>query len=280
MKKILIATDLSPRSDRALERALAIGKQLGAEVVALHVVDDGLPGEIAERQQRHAEQAIRAMVAGLAGQPTSHFSVTTVRGKDYAEVLAHAEVLGAELLIIGTHRYKSRDLVAGTTAERVIRLGACPTLVVRERVAGPYASILAPVDLSVHSRRALEVAVAIAPGSRLHLLHAYDAALRTSLPAETREAIARGEEKRFRSMIEHELKEVCRKLPAGTSKPELTLRRGSVLEALREEASRVNPDLVAVGTHGRTGAARDYLGSVAEAILVDPPTDLLIAKAW
>ncbi len=279
MKKILIATDLSPRSDRALERALAIGQQLGAEVVALHVVDDGLPGEIAERQQRHAEQAIRAMVAGLAGQPPSHFGVTTVRGKDYAEVLAHAEVMGAELLVIGTHRHKSRDLVAGTTAERVIRLGACPTLVVRERVAGPYASILAPVDLSVHSRRALEVAVTIAPGGRLHLLHAYDVTMRTALSAETSEAIVRGEEKQFRAMIEHELVDVRRHLPPGTGKPELTLRRGSVLEALREQVLRINPDLVAVGTHGRTGAARDYLGSVAEAILSDPSTDLLIAKA-
>ncbi len=48
MKRLLIATDLSPRSERALARGLRLARQHGAELRVLHVVNDALPAYLAE----------------------------------------------------------------------------------------------------------------------------------------------------------------------------------------------------------------------------------------
>ena len=45
MKTILVATDFSPRSDRALRRAILIARRQGATLVLAHVIDD-------DRQER------------------------------------------------------------------------------------------------------------------------------------------------------------------------------------------------------------------------------------
>jgi nucleotide-binding universal stress UspA family protein len=279
MHKILVATDLSSRSERALERALLLAQELSAEVAALHVIDEALAPDIASAQERHATQMIRRIAAAAPGGDRN-LEVRTVLGQDYAELLAHCDKMGAELLVIGTHRHRTRAELRGTTAERLIRFGTLPVLVVQDRVSGPYRTVLAPVDLSVHSRRAIEIAAGLAPKGDIHLLHAYEITPRHAFPAETREAIAREEEKQFRKMIERELRLLGQALPRGMAPGRLTLRHAPVVDAVREEARQLKPDLIALGTHGRTGAARDYLGSVTEAILADPPADLLIVRAW
>ena len=42
MRKFLMATDLSPRSDRALERAVMLAREHDARLTIVHVVDEVL----------------------------------------------------------------------------------------------------------------------------------------------------------------------------------------------------------------------------------------------
>jgi len=42
----------------------------------------------------------------------------------------------------------------------------------------------------------------------------------------------------------------------------------------------IKPDLLAIGTHGRSGVARAMLGSVAASLLAAPPCDILVVRAW
>ena len=51
MKRLLIATDLSSRSELALARALRLTRQHGAELRVCHVVDDALPAHLVEAQK-------------------------------------------------------------------------------------------------------------------------------------------------------------------------------------------------------------------------------------
>ena len=48
MKRLLAATDLSERSDRALQRAVAIAGQHSAALEILTVVEDALPAPLLE----------------------------------------------------------------------------------------------------------------------------------------------------------------------------------------------------------------------------------------
>ncbi|NBB82898.1 MAG: universal stress protein, partial [Alphaproteobacteria bacterium] len=58
------------------------------------------------------------------------------------------------------------------------------------------------------------------------------------------------------------------------------VRIGGVVQAVAAAAERFSPDLLVVGTHGRTGVAHALLGSVAGTLLADPPVDVLAIRAW
>ena len=58
--KVLVATDLSARSDRAVERAVILAKQTGAALTILHVVDADLPSRITDRLRDDAGSLISA----------------------------------------------------------------------------------------------------------------------------------------------------------------------------------------------------------------------------
>src|SRR4030066_2328266 len=71
-------------------------------------------------------------------------------------------------------RGELKDWLLGTTAERVVRKGDRPVLVVKRPPEGPYRHVLVAVDFSDTSHRALALAAHLAPGAHLTLLHAYE----------------------------------------------------------------------------------------------------------
>ena len=53
-----------------------------------------------------------------------------------------------------------------------------------------------------------------------------------------------------------------------------------MVDTITRAVERFAPDLLVVGTHGRTGVAHALLGSVAGTLLADPPVDVLAVRAW
>ena len=62
--------------------------------------------------------------------------------------------------------------------------------------------------------------------------------------------------------------------------PRRIVKQGEAVAVLRDEVSNLRPDLLVFGTHGRVGLSHMLIGSVAEAILNQPPCDFLVVKAW
>ena len=78
------------------------------------------------------------------------------------------------IIVVGAHGAQFiKDLLVGTTAEKVVRKGDRPVLVVKRPVHGPYRRVLVAMDFSEQSRKALELGLRLAPGAKFHLLHAY-----------------------------------------------------------------------------------------------------------
>ncbi len=122
--------------------------------------------------------------------------------------------------------------------------------------------ILSPTDFSSCSRRALQYAcmLATALGAELHLLHAVlfgePAGADAEGTASTGELLARE--------AEHLRAE------AGSTALDLRQveRRGySPGVVILEYAAEINAELIVLGTHGRRGAARLLVGSVAEEVI-------------
>ena len=79
MRSILIATDLSARSDRALERAVNLACDRGGELTIVHVVDEDLPASLADAQQKAAESVLSQISCSvLAVKPPDFVTPVTL----------------------------------------------------------------------------------------------------------------------------------------------------------------------------------------------------------
>ena len=282
MKTLLLATDLSARSDRAFARAVSLAQNLDAKLTIVHVVDEGLPASIADAQEDLARQVIQDQVDELSTGAAPLFSIEVVFGRAYTDILEVSERLDAELIVLGIHRDgKVKDMYRGTTAERVIRAGNCPILVVKDRSAEPYKKVMIGVDFSVYSRRAIEFAVKFVADGEFHLVHAYDVPFRGFLSGENiRQEISKQHQMQFQKMLDEEMEAFLAGLGEEAPKFEQVMQEGTVNEVIHQQIRRLDPDLLVIGTHGRTGVAHAFLGSVAEGLLANPPCDVLAVKAW
>lgn len=282
MKSILMATDLSARSDRALDRAVRLAHDHGADLTVVHVVDEDLPASLADAQEAAAKQAVRQHTNALTAGDGPQISIEVVFGRAYVDILDMSEKVGAELIVLGVHREETvKDMFRGTTAERVIRAGNTPVLLVKDRVGGPYQRIMVGVDFSVYSRRAVEFAIKFVPSGEFHLVHAYDVPFKGFLHGHgTRQEVSKQHEVQFQEMIEEEIAAFLSTIEAKAPKLERIMRQGLVRDVIHRQVDELKPDLLVVGTHGRTGVAHAFLGSIAENLLSDPPCDVLAVTAW
>lgn len=282
MKTILAASDLSARSDRALARAALLAVQHQAKLVAVHVVDDQLPAALADRQLEDAAQLLRAALAALPASAGFSSEVRVVLGDHYQSILAEAETSGADLVVIGQHRKDILlDLFRGSTGERIIRFGNRPVLVVKSAATRRYVSMLAAVDFSPPSRRAIEVAVTFAPDADVKLVHAFDIPFRGLLfGGASMEQLAKKHQQQFQEMVEAQTREFLATLSTPIALRQVIAREGSPEATVLAVAEETRSDLLVVGTHGRSGLGRALLGSVAEGLLAKAPCDVLAVRAW
>jgi nucleotide-binding universal stress UspA family protein len=282
MKKILIATDLSARSDRALERALALAREHAAELTIVHVVDADLPASLADAQETAAQEVIRGHVDTVTAGNGPSISIKVVFGRAYVDILEVSEQAEAELIILGMHREDAfKDMFRGTTVQRIIGASNVPVLLVKDQASGPYRRVMVGVDFSIYSRRAVEFAVKFVPNGEFHLVHAYDVPFKGFLYGQgTRREVSKRHRVQFQQMIDEEMATFLASLEAKAPKLERVMQEGTVREVILRQIGRLKPGLLVIGTHGRTGVAHALLGSVAEDLLRDPPCDVLAVKAW
>jgi len=280
MKKLLMATDLSARSDRALQRAVALAQQLGARLEVIHIVSDSAPISIAEQYEASARTIIEQLLASLPSAADVKPEISIVRGHDHDEILRHSEEAGAELIVLGITRHTAYELFRGTTAERIIRIGILPVLLVKDPVAQAYERVLVATDNSPASRRALECAAAIAPNAEFHLLHTVHVPFKGLLDSESQAQLRQDQEQKFKEALEKDIRAHAQKLGKGGLRITFHVEEGDVLAVVRNQAAELKPDLLAIGSHGRSGLRHAIIGTVAGNLLSDPPVDVLVTKGW
>lgn len=271
MKRILVATDFSERSDRAIRRAVLLAKSSGAALTLAHVVDDDQPARLLRAAKEAAEalldeqsQALRD-VDGLA---CDHLLFT---GDPFDKLVAAVKDRDPDLLVIGPHRRRLlRDVFVGTTAERTIRASNKPVLMANGVPGGPYRHILIAVDLSECSADAVRAVqgLGLARRAKISVLHIYEAPhtghmVRASLTKDEIKGYMKDEEKRADAVLSTFL----RSLDLEPDNRLLELALTSTADCIHAAASEVAADLVVVGTRGHGGMTKFLLGSVAEGVL-------------
>ena len=180
---IVAATDLSECSERAARRAARIAQQHHAEMHLLHVVRPldlyaGLtlgPDEFGQHDQdlQHEEQSrVDAMASSLSGEFGIRIHPVTRLGRAHTEIAAYAQSVSADLVVAGARGESTlMDLIMGSTASRLLRLAACPVLIVRKPADAPYRRVLAAVDFSPVTASVVSHALSLAGGATVEALH-------------------------------------------------------------------------------------------------------------
>ncbi len=141
-----------------------------------------------------------------------------------------------------------------------------------------YKRILIPLDGSILSEAVLPHAETIAKvmGAEIVLLHVIPSiAPEFSVPplASTLNAFqdAQAEMKSY-------LKGMCLKLEKGDLRVTYLIREGAIAETILEVAELMRADIIAMSTHGRTGAERLLLGSVTEQVVHHSPLPVMVIR--
>jgi nucleotide-binding universal stress UspA family protein len=136
IRRLLVATDLSPDTTPLLGAAADLAQQCSAELVVLHVVS---PDEFREIRQTvvigldeylaNQRTQLRDAFAHAAGEVAGvRFEV--MEGEPVSDmILSAATRVGADMIIMGTHgRSGLRRAIVGSVAEEVLRRATVPVL--------------------------------------------------------------------------------------------------------------------------------------------------------
>lgn len=190
IRRILCPIDFSEASRAAFDEAAAIAEWLGAAITAVHVLSPppviegplmfaALPaGAVSDTSASRAQRALDEYVRPLRDRGLKVDALVLEDSDVERRLLAIAESLHADLVVIGTHgRTGVEWLIVGSVTDKILRHATCPILIVppsaTRRARAPFTRLLCPIDFSDASLEALRfVARFAAPGNaRLTLLH-------------------------------------------------------------------------------------------------------------
>ena len=138
--------------------------------------------------------------------------------------------------------------------------------------------VLVPIDFSTTADRALEYAIALAQQlqARLTLLHVLD------LTPVTMEEMTAGVAATYLDDLEtdaqHLLQASRERVQRAGLQGESLLVQGTPTQTIVDTAGEQGVDLILMGTHGRTGLAHVFLGSVAEHVVRQGPCPVLVVR--
>ena len=273
---ILHPTDLSESAKPALEVAARLAHNHGARLIVLHVVAPPVVyGEMGASfpilDMKETLEAERIRLEGVTAGSGAECRV--VEGTATDAILDFARNEPCDLIVMGTHgRGGVARLLFGSVAADVLRRSPCPVLAVKPpgshqpHKAGEAAAavvpgaaarplfpiILHPTDFSERSRRAFDFACTLARGGgQVIVLHVFEMVHVAS--------------EGYEQALHERLRELEYDDPS--VRVEYKLCEGDSASEIIREAATSNCDLIALGTHGRTGLDRFRAGSVAEAVL-------------
>ncbi|QXE89061.1 universal stress protein [Geomonas subterranea] len=283
-KHILVPMDGSKLAEAALPAARFMAEKLDAQVTLFHVVEKDAPSQVHGQKHLTGSQEAHAYLQEVArtwfqGIPKVechvHESETTLVSES---IVAHAAELGHDLVVMCSHgRGKAFHLLFGSIAQKVIAGGTLPVLITHPDENGeppPFCccQILLPLDTDPEHEKGLPVVKSVARicNADLHIttvIPTYE-----SLPPEEKvtartlpATVARMLDLEARDASEH-LAGVVQELVREGIHASAHVLRGDPAETIARAAQEAKIDLMVLPTHGKTGMAAFWTGSVAHGI--------------
>jgi nucleotide-binding universal stress UspA family protein len=283
-RRILFATDLSARCDRALDRSVALANAWRAELLVVHVLEQPEDLHDARLQQRlpswrqpiDTATLVREQIRQDMLPATVNFGEVIEQGEPAHAILRTAQSYACELIVTGLARDETLGRFSvGGTVKRLLRRSDVPLLVVRGRARSHYQRIMVGTDFSDCSRHALQTALQLFPDQRLTVFHAYDA-------PHVRFA---GNPGALQQAYGNMTAEVCDDFLQTSGIPverraaiDQLVEPGSPRRLIHQYARDRGVQLIVLGTHGRGALTELFIGSTTREILASLPCDALVVR--
>lgn len=291
--RVLIPTDFSPQADDAVRIVKPLPLPSGSTVRVVHALEPFVevatlnPPAIRVFAEAAAAQVDRELAEVVARLRAPGRSVETahVFGRPADALVEEAERSKADLIVMGSRgRRAIKSALLGSVSAEVVDRAPCPVLIARgpslhrvilaedgSETAAAGARLLASAPaLSDLEIRVVSVVDAPFPS----MVAGSDAAMASysaiqtyydSLPG-LREATAKIAQERAAALGAAGI--------AATSE----VREGDAAAQLIAAAVDARADCIVIGSHGRTGVTRLFLGSVARSVLFNAPCSVLIVR--
>lgn len=127
MKKpvYLVPLDFSPVSIEALRTALGLAKRNNGSVLAIHIV--------AKKSERdEARDQFKQIIQSLSTEEQAILDSKVLIGGIYEDIAKTAEIIGASLIVMGTHGAKGMQKLFGSHALRLVSSTGTPFVILQE----------------------------------------------------------------------------------------------------------------------------------------------------
>jgi len=279
METIVIGVDFSEAADAAAQWTTRYFAPDG-DVRLVHVLDIEHPPRflagrypprerLFEGMRQSVEKRLGDLAATLVSRSGASRRVETEmrHGRPPEELVEAARAASADLIAIGEHGQRPgvcRSL--GSTAERLVRVSPVPVLVAKLMVRSKPSRILVPIDDSETATTALGWGLFLARrfGADLTVLHVLSLTILAHLHLVSPPSKA--------DRVEHEVEESARNWIRGLlnelgGSAEILIACGEPRYEVFAAATRLDAELIVVGSRGSGGVARTVLGSVATAVM-------------
>ena len=280
LENILVAHDFSKSSQNVLESAIELAKIFQSTIIPIHVLPDDIMNEkVRSLLNETAMHKLQEAANLIEREGVAVKKPLLMVGIPYEAITRAAIDTNSNLILVGSGETQKGDTFRlGTTAERVIQKSEKPVFVIKEGALLNVHHILCPVDFSEASRRALKNAVTMSRRfkSELTILSVCEV---SKSPWFLSEKDLESENDSRCEQHKEDLEAFLKDFNLSDINWTKEAPKGNPSEEILSTVSRKMIDLLIMGTSGRTGLNRMFMGSVTEKVIREVPSSFLTLKS-
>ncbi len=278
-QKILLPVDVNTDPAKQLDAAIKMAHTYKSEIILMYVVPDGgLHEEIAQIIKKAVTESLNEIRNTLTNHKIKVQEPIIAFGNVVESIIQKSNSEGIDLLLLGARNKKTREKYKlGVISEQIIRASDIPVYVVSNNSKDAFDNILCPVDFSEPSKRALQKGMLWAQkyNAKLRIITIYEpltyVSKRIDIDLEQENA------NRLKS-IKKDMQTFLGEFDLSGIKHTVEIKNGKIEEKILHAIKKHQVDLLIMGTHGRTGLSRFFMGSVTQKVIREMPCSFITTK--
>lgn len=282
-RKILVAVDGSESAKNAFRQACRIVRHDKSWITAITVIppyqDQFQTLSIREKVSKALKvegDRILDEIQKIAKEEDVYVICRLEEGSPVDCILDIAEENFFDLVVTGRRGMSRTDKsLIGTVTGRIIGHSACDVLVVPRDTAVAWSTLLVPTDGSRYSAGSTNKAIGLAQvyGAKLKVISIVD--VTDEFQAQAPDAV----ESLVNQARQH-VEAVGSRAGERGVQADCFVREGESYRVITHMAKKQAADMIIMGSHGRTGVKRIFMGSVTEKVIGHAPCPVLVVKAY